>query len=112
MTGLAPEIPEDLYMLIKKVMPIFHYTVPVGLLTALLIDESLSLTSIRPSLSASISKRTARTRTPNSALFLSNPEFTVCRDTTRPLVCYLLLGDTRVQPQAQWSHELMGIATG
>lgn len=40
-TGLAPEIPEDLYMLIKKVRLL-------GTVSSNLFDESEKLTSSRP----------------------------------------------------------------
>merc|ERR1712225_84233 len=73
--GLAPEIPEDLYML-----------------------------SRRPSPSASISSATARIRTPSSVSFSSSPVFTVSPVTTRLSVFCHQPGDPRAPPPAPWSH--------
>jgi hypothetical protein len=58
MTGLAPEIPEDLYMLIKKVCMDIVWLVGHG-----------ELISARLSLFASISNATEKTKTPSSASF-------------------------------------------
>lgn len=111
MIGLAPEIPEDLYMLIKKVMPtILPFSIAFPMDPP--INDDLSLTSFRRSLYASTSSVTARTRTPNSALFSSNPESTVCHDTTRLSACCLQRGDTRVRPLAHWWHKLVKVAKG
>lgn len=96
MTGLAPEIPEDLYMLIKKVI-----SIPFPLAGKQVTDKT-----IRPSLSASISSGIAKTKTPNSVSFLSNPASTVCRATTSLSASYHLHGDTRVLLRAHWWHRL------
>lgn len=67
MTGLAPEIPEDLYMLIKKVA---SSSLPYSLLLLFSIKRwKLALTYGRPSRSANTSRRTVKTRTVNSASF-------------------------------------------
>lgn len=59
-TGLAPEIPEDLYMLIKKVASSSFCLICVDFLRVK--EVKLVLTNVRPSPSASISSATAKTR--------------------------------------------------
>ena len=51
--------------------------------------------SSRPSPSESTSSATEKTKTANSDSFSSNPESTVCQDTTSLLVSSLRHGDTR-----------------
>ena len=90
-TGLAPEIPEDLYFLIKKVR---NATFRSSLSHS---RHSLIFVS-RLSPSASTSSATEKTRIASSVSFSSNPESTVSADTTRLLVSCRLHGDTRVLP--------------
>lgn len=61
-TGLAPEIPEDLYMLIKKVC--LHRTI-----SNYPFDASEKLTSSRPSLYVNTWNGIARIKIPSFALF-------------------------------------------
>jgi hypothetical protein len=93
--GLAPEVPEDLYMLIKKVR---LYGIS---------DGSVLTINSRVLLSESISRETEKTRIPSSVSFSLNPEFTVSPATTRPSVSCHLPGSTRVLPQAPWSHRVV-----
>jgi hypothetical protein len=92
-TGLAPEIPEDLYMLIKKVSTL-----------DLLCRKPVNTILYRPSLFASILSGTEKIRTPSSVSFLSSPEFTVSPDITRPSVSCHQPGDMRVLLPVLWSH--------
>lgn len=95
--GLAPEIPEDLYMLIKKVC----YPPILGVA----IGGCTNLFGSRPSPSENILSETERTRTASSDSFLSSQESTVSADTTRLLVFSSRHGSTRALPPAPWSHK-------
>ena len=64
--------------------------------------KRLSLTELRLLPSASIWSAIAKTRTLNSASFLSNPASTAFRDITNLLVFCRLHGDMRVRLRARW----------
>merc|ERR1711964_863700 len=73
--GLAPEIPEDLYMLIKKAVAVRKHL-----------------------------ERNRKDKDSKFRLILSSPVFTVSPVTTRLSVFCHQPGDTRAPPPAPWSH--------
>lgn len=98
-TGLAPELPEDLYMLIKKVSS------PDGRPSFGSLRTDRPTLSYRPSLSASTSSATARTRTPSSASFSSSRGSTASPATTRRSAFCLPPGSTSRLPPAPLLHK-------